>query len=226
MLSSSDWLTIISSMLGMGIAAAISWIFFRAQQKTDYVKIRESLTSLESKNILINEILIEQRTSTEKMINNIYSIKNSTSMNDKIDLFKELSDIKNQVNGLGSNVISLVDKITSDIKIQQSELLELVQQKFYQQVSMAQKTLVKDIERELLNAGKEPVDESEKLQRIVELIGHVLNSMGEFQRATIKNQSEIILSNVQSDIVGRVNEVSREVNDIKRKMDQLPAPIN
>ncbi|KPA15505.1 hypothetical protein MHK_004285 [Candidatus Magnetomorum sp. HK-1] len=221
----SDWLTILFSILGVSIAAVISWIFFRAQQKTDYVKIRELLLSIENQNNLSNSILHDQKSSLDQIKNNVQSVKDLCGVNDKIDLLQQLNDINKQVGMLGGDVSSLVEKITLDIKSQQRELLDIVQQKFYKQVLKTQDVLLKDLEKEILITRNGNMDEGHTLTRIVDLIGHVLNSLGEFQRANIQEQSSIILTNVKTEIGNRVDEVFKEVTIIKKQMDNLPLAL-
>lgn len=135
-MSFSDTLQIVLSLIGFIVGAIMSWIFFRAQQKTDFVALRDAIQSLKNQEI-------------KNIDKNIAIIKKANDVSTYIRLNQEMSELHISIHKLSSDVNGLPQKIISDFKNEQHAFLDRVNDKFAEKVNESQITLEQHLRQEL-----------------------------------------------------------------------------
>lgn len=198
-----NFLTIVMGLLGILGAAAISWVFFRAQQSADFRQLKG----------VLDELLVQ-----------VSLLERSRDITDKIDLQRELAELRVSIYGLSNDIGHIGSKIVSDFEQQQKQLLDAVQQRFASQVQQSHQALRASIEREL-KSPRGPNVENQVVENLVHLVGSAIQTMGNYQRIAIEEESLAALERVEKAVTGCMREVSEEVGDLKRKVDRLPLAL-
>lgn len=198
---SNDTLNVVLSVGGILIGMVVSWAFFRAQQQTDFNKLRDSLAEITKSVAILND---------------------ANKLAERIDLVKDLAGLRASVELLNQYINHLSSTILNDFRHQQGVFMKSVQEDFEIQIEQSRRVLEGSIEKELKHLIPDTPEQSGIIIRLVELVKHALHSMGEFQRAIIENQSEAALRKVASNVVSAINEASKEVQEVKRQVETLP----
>lgn len=202
-MSSSDWLNIILALSGLFAGAFVSWIFFRAQQKTDFNKLIQMLTDISG---------------------SVSILKDTSKISDKVELARDLTTIRVSVDNLSHKVNGLSGEILTDIRGQLDILMRAVSEQFDRQIEKSRTILIGSIERELKNSIPSSPDREILSGKLVDLFNNILHTMGEYQRITIRNEAETTLNNVEGKVTGAVTAVSKEAKQIVTKVDALSLP--
>ncbi len=203
-MSGSDWFQVSLSALGCLIGAGVSWLFFRAQQQSDFNQLRAAVLNLIS----------EVRASSSV----------SESVSRSVDTLKELAEIRSVVKEVGHGVNDLSSRIIGEFREHQRSLLETVQAQFERHVESSRTLLRQALEKELQFLVPQQQHEA-VTSKLLDLVGHAMNSMGRFQRATIEQESQVTLTKVASAVTESVQEVARDVEKVEKVLGDLPGPI-
>jgi uncharacterized phage infection (PIP) family protein YhgE len=198
---SNDTLNVVLSVGGILIGMVVSWAFFRAQQQTDFNKLRDSLTEISKSVAILND---------------------ANRLSERIDLVKDLSGLRASVESLNRYINQLSSTILNDFRHQQRVFMKSVQEDFEIQIEQSRKVLEGSIEKELKNLIPSSPEQRGIIIRLVDLVKHALHSMGEFQRAIIENQSETALRKVATNVVSAIDEASKEAQQVKKQVETLP----
>lgn len=234
-MSSSDWLQIVLSLVGFLFGAIISWIFYRAQQGTDFNNLRTTVIDLGRE---LAEYRTDHRRQSEQkeaflrrneaVLNDVIKVtaelQTSANLGKRLDDKQELISIRSTIDTINVNLERAVKTIIAEVRGQQEELSQKVQEKFEEQSQEAIRILEEALRKELKDAV--PVQQRDVLLgKFVELIGQAINGMGQFQRLSIEQQSSSALITVESKVTEAINEVASEVKDLKDKVDSLPSAL-
>ena len=100
-----------------------------------------------------------------------------------------------------------------EVKNEQSHLLRSVQDEFSHHVEDSRTVLLAALTRELpVTTGL--YDQNRVVDKLADLIKHALNSMGEFQRASIERPSKRTVADAVEEVADRVNEVKSQVQSL------------
>jgi hypothetical protein len=201
-MSSSDWLTIALTLVGILIGAGVSWAFFRAQQQFSFNAFEQKLS----------EIAV-----------GVTTLRENVKLSDHIDVARELGAVRSAVDHLDSAVSSLVGKVVGEVREQQAELLRAVQAQFDLQVAESREVLRNSVVKEL---GVVPSAQNQAalVSRLLDLVTDALTTMGHFQRAAIEDQSQEVLERVEERVAGAIGKVGDEVHEIREKLSALGPP--
>ena len=254
-MSLSDWITITLSLFGFCVAGVISWIFFRAQQNTDFQKISETLKLLTSGQEYLNSLISEQKSQYDKLIEKSSDISKIPQLLQKSDISIE------KVNTLFSSLSLLQQKIDNDSAI--NEKLNILRElqvikgtvenvnndvknlahELTQQISHQQTILIKDVqekfEQEIVRSRQVLFDSltaelsaingndgnQQVVNKILALVEYALKGMGEFQRESIQTQTSKIFKDIENNIDNTIRDVASDVNELKRKVDMIALPV-
>src|SRR5690349_11666231 len=122
---SPDALTIALSVGGILTGIGVSWAFFRAQQQTDFNKLRDSLAEISKSVAILND---------------------ANKLSERIDLIKDLASLRATVESLNQHMSQLSATILSDFRRQQKEFMRSVQEEFEVQITESRKILEEAIE--------------------------------------------------------------------------------
>ncbi len=215
-MSLSDWLQIVLSLVGFIVGAWVSWMFFRAQQKTDFVALRDAIQSLKNQDL-------------KNIDKNIAIIQKANDVATYIRLNKEIGELHNSIYRLNGDVNGLPQKILSDFRTEQHIFLGRVNEKFNEKVLESQSTLEQHIRKELANFLPTANQQDKLVERLSELTKFVVISMGIFQRETIAIESEDVLTRTERKINNAVSPVSEVLDGVDKQvkqLSQLPKPTN
>jgi hypothetical protein len=199
-LTPSDWLAVILSLVGTGCAIFAAWYFFRAQQQTDFKRIEVILTQM---GVQVTEL------------------KNIDKVVDHSTVVERLRSVQASVEGLSVNVQDLRERILSEVKNEQQVLLKTVQDEFFHHLESSRAVLQTALARELGSMIPNHRDQDRVVDKLADLIRHALNSMGEFQRASIERQSAVAIHNVEQSVGGAVEQVADHVTEVKSQISSL-----
>jgi hypothetical protein len=201
---SNDALNIILSVGGILIGVIVSWVFFRAQQQTDFNKLRDSLSDIS---------------------NSVAILKDANKLSERIDLVKDFAALRASVDTLGLSVSHLSATIIDEVRGQQKIFMKSVQEEFERQVEKSQKVLESSIERELRKSIPRSPEQEIIISKLADLVKHAMHSMGEYQRVSFQNQSETALQKVEGKVVGAIGEVKKDVEAVKNQVTSLPKAL-
>lgn len=217
-------LTFASFIGGLGV----SWYFFRVQQMTDFHKLIEKLNNFEYG---ISQT-ISTSTNSSTMLENTYSqiikinrdieiIRESTNVAEYIDISNNMEILKNSVNALNRDVNNLSSKIIGDVRIEQHGLIQSVQREFSEQSEKSRLIFEKAIQKELSRIIPEGPQQYELSKSIADLTKHILDTMGNYQRIIIEQQSTEVLKKVEQNVVTSITKVSDDIATIKSELPSL-----
>lgn len=258
-LSSSDWLQIVLSIAGFLVGALLSWVFYRAQQSTDFNRLRDSVNELSrfvgtlsdavrlgaestSKSHLSSEATVARLdTQMESRITKLNAnvtrvfevlgkVKESSDISQKIDSLKEITSLRTTVENLSQVVDKAVDSIVSEVRGQQRVLSQTVQENFQEQSNQALTVISSYLKREIGSVVPSSKERDVLLDKATTIIEQAILKMGEFQRLSIEQQSETVLTNVAQKANQQNKEIQQQVVELEDKVEtlrlSLPAPSN
>lgn len=197
------YLTVIMSLVAILAGAGVSWLFFRAQQQTDFQRLMSRLDNLGQ---------------------DLTKVVRSGEVSEKIDLSRDLAEIRAAVYSLSEDVGGLAKEILSDVGRQQNRLLDSVQARFLAQVKESNRALRASIESEL--KGARSVDrEGQVVDNLVQLVGNAIQTMGNYQRIAIEEESRAALDRVEKTVTSAVREVSDDVGELRKRIDAFPVAL-
>ena len=200
-MTASDWLQIALFLAAAFIGAVTSWIFYRAQQKSDLNRLRDIVLSIDSEMKQLKE-----RVSTVLTVDqSIGSIK------EKLDLQKDIRDVALQVREQQARPL---EKLYETVENRTSELIQGLEKSIKDEIHLS----LPDSEKrdELIEKLVSKVDIS--AEKIDELQSNLLNE----QRNLIVDSAEVIAMKIIKILV-RENEKAK----LKRESPlQLEDPDN
>jgi uncharacterized protein YoxC len=159
-MSNEEALNIALSVGGMILGIVVSWAFFRANQQTDFNKLRDSLA---------------------KITEHVSILSQADMLWERMDLVNDLAGLRATVDSLNRTMLELSSTILKEFGRQQQEFTRSVQAEFENQTEKSSKVLEASIEREL----KDLIPRSWERAQIVARLGHLVKlamySMGQFQ---------------------------------------------
>lgn len=210
-MSFSDMLQIVLSLIGFIVGATISWVFFRAQQKTDFVALRDAIQALRNHDL-------------KNIEKNIALIKESSNIKNDLQLNQKILELHNSINRLNGDVNGLPQRIISDFRVEQHQFLERVNQKFNEKVGESQITLEQHLRKELANFLPTATQQDKLVERMSELVKYAMISMGKYQREVIEAESEDVLARAEQKVAKAVNPVSEKIDGVGKQVKQLSPP--
>jgi hypothetical protein len=203
-MSFSDWLTVSAALAGCIIAIVIALYFFRAQQQTDFNQLQERIGAV---------------------LEGITDLRNQNNVAEEIRSGEKLLSIQSSIEQLNKDVSYISAKILADIRGEQRELMQTVQEEFEKQIEKSRQELEKSLQKELVQLIPF-ASQHEALNNVTDLVKHVLLSMGEFQRQTFKTQSEETLNKLEVKISGKIGELSNDVKGLQKEMNYLTLTLH
>jgi hypothetical protein len=204
-MSTSDWITITTALVGAMIGAVVSWVFFRTQFLADYSSLR---TVLLAKFTELHSILSE--------------VTGKIDVSKKLSEHDDLAAIRLLVGQIQAQLQLSVDSLVSDVKGQQIELARKIQDQFRFQSEKATQVVRDAFATEVRKFITDTKKQDKLVQGLVESFMDGLRTMGEFQRHKIEVQSEVSLSIIEKRITDSINQVLEEVVNLKEKLPALP----
>ncbi len=215
-MSFSDTLQIILSLIGFIVGAIMSWIFFRAQQKTDFVALRDAIQSLKNQEI-------------KNIDKNIAIIKKANDVSTYIRLNQEMSELHISIHKLSSDVNGLPQKIISDFKNEQHAFLDRVNDKFAEKVNESQVTLEQHLRRELTTFLPTANQQDKLVERMSELVKYAMISMGKYQLEVVATESDDVLKRTEKKVNSALSPVSEKLDGVDKQvkhLSSLPENVN
>ena len=200
-METSEWLSVVLSIFGVACGAGISWVFFRTQLLTDFNKLQESLHTV---------------------------VTMQLDLAQKIDLSKEIKDgvdlgsIKDTVQKLDRDLNSAVKEILSDVKSQQQELANKIQQEFRSQSDTATSSVKAAFSSEVSKYIANKNDQEQLLSSLVSSFMDGMHAMGEYQKINIEKETLSSISEIESKISESIDNVVEEVVSLKNQVTMLP----
>jgi hypothetical protein len=203
-LSPSDWLQIVTFMAGIAVSVFLSWLFYRAQQKTDYQKLTSEVQGL--------KLTLEAHT---KSVDEL-SPKSS-------DQIVGLERLQGKVDALNQSLTQAVHSIVGEVKQQQTALSSTIQERFSAQsleaVRIIRELLASDLSR-LVPAHSQ---RDAVIEKFVDIVNHAIKQLGDFQRLNLQQQSSTLIDTIEQRVGSSIAVVVSEVKDIKEAVRALPA---
>lgn len=240
-MNSSDWLQVVLSLVGFFGGAIISWIFFRAQQTTDFNILRELLTKISHDIGIRDRTLLGRLTSLDKTIDKydetiqsltltMGGVKELTDVSKRLDTLQELNTIKATVENIDDKLSNAVKNIISEIKEQQRELSESLPEKFNQQWQNALPVIEASFRSELKTHVPASKEQDALLEKMLGLVEQAINKTGEYQKINFEQSVSSALQKIETNVKGVVGNVTGEVKNLENKLSDLllalPSPIN
>ncbi len=231
-MSSSDWLQLLLSLIGFLGGAVISWIFFRAQQTTDFNSLRDLLNKISHDIGSKDRFVIGKLTGLDKTISKydetmenftmtIGGVKELTDVSKRLDTLEELNKIKSTIEDIDSKLNSAVISIISEVREQQKALSNTLQGKFKEQWRTALPIIETSLKRELLTIVPAPKEQDKLLEKMLSLVEQAVNRAGEYQRLYFAQSLSSALSKIETSVNGVVGDVTNEVQGLENKLDGL-----
>ncbi len=228
-MSQSDWLQIVLSLIGFFLGAIVSWVFYRAQQNTDFNKLREEITKvttaldqnrneLRSQSKKNNEFIKR----AEATLNEVLKATVTLDVNQKFDELQDYSSIREKVDIISTNLGKVVEDIMIEVRGSQEIMFMTLQEKFDEQTNASLKLLEDSLRQELKSVLKAPSDIDMVLSKSLQVIENAIKAMGQYQQANMDQQADQILSAVEEKFVTALDEVVSEVSDLKEQVASLP----
>lgn len=192
-----------------------------AENKAELNKIAECLRKLEQGNIRADS---GNREALRKIANDISRLGSLVSTNDPNKVLEQLSKIRPDLQDVSRNTSELVSQVTKEVDVRQKELLASIERRFSDEVSKSHGILAKAIERELNSFANQPNAKDLILERLVSLVDNAMGKMGDFQRTSIREESKTAFSNIERSIRKPISDIAMEVQEIKKRVDQLALP--
>jgi hypothetical protein len=177
-------------------------MFFRAQQSTDFNKLKDHLGEISS---------------------SVAILRNADKAVESVGLAKELGSIRSSVETLNLNVNHLSGTIIDEVKGQLDILMKSVLNEFDRQIEINQDVLVSTISKELKNVSSN--ERNEVSNKIAGKFADILRTMGRYQSIVITEQAAVAMNKVEDKVVGAVTEVSEDAKNIQRKVESLPLAL-
>ena len=200
-MTSSDWITIVFSLIAVLIGAGVSWAFFRTQLLTDVGKLREALDQIREAQI---------------------QLKEKMDISGQLDSHDDLLAIRSTVEKLDGDLNRAVSSILSDVKEQQKLLATKIQEKFEAQSIEARQSVQDAFQAELKKFIPDPQQQEQLLNSLVRSFMAGIKTMGEYQKINIEEQSISTASTLEQQIKGSIDNVLKEVTDLKETVEQMP----
>lgn len=247
-------LTGISFLGGAIVSATISWIFFRAQQNTDFNKLKDSITALSKDSItalsrfdtkisLIQEAIKTSEQKTDRVTNTtdlqlgkigdnlqdikelMGQVKEVTNIATKLDDSKEIASLKSIVERLDYTLENSVDSIITEVRNQQTIISNAVQDSFKTQSNNAVKDILKYLKNDLDRILPSSFKEKEDLLiKLHEIMSQALNTMGQYQLLTLKQKQNNSLDNIVETEKQKKQILSQGIKTMENILEQI-APL-
>lgn len=206
-LSTSDWLSIVLTLLGFILGTGISWIFFRSSQQTDFRKVLESLDSIRA-----NEF--------KDLSSSIAVIRQAKDIQDQIRVKDEIGSLKEMVQRLNGEMSGLPNKIVVTLKAEQKDLLDRISEKFNQKVTESQSAVEQSMRKEL--SGLVPLAQQQQiLERLTDMVKYSLMTMGKYQMAIVESESEQVFNDTATKVKTAVVPVTKNMSALQEKVNAI-----
>jgi len=206
-LSNSDWLSIVLTLLGFILGTGISWIFFRSSQKTDFKALLGSLDSIRAKEF-------------KDLSSSIAVIRQAKDIQDQIRVKDEISALKLMIQTLNGEMNCLPNKIVVTLKSEQKDLLDRISEKFNQKVTESQSAVEQSMRNEL--SGLVPLSQQQQiLDRFTDMFKYTLMTMGTFQLAIVKSESEQVFNDTATKVKTAVVPFTENMSALQEKVNAI-----
>lgn len=201
-----------------------------AENRSELKRILDCLAKLESINLSSGAIEARNRDDLQKIVNDItnlaflLSVNDQVSVNDQKAVLAQLITIRSHLQDVSENTSNLVSQVAKEVGKRQKELLSAVEKRFSDEILKSRSILTTAIERELTSLAKQPNTKDNVLDRLVNLVEQAMGKMGDFQRTSIREESKVAFSNIEKSISKPINDIASEVQEIKKRVDQLALP--
>jgi uncharacterized protein YoxC len=231
-MNSSDWLQVVLSLVGFFAGAVISWIFFRAQQTTDFNVLRDLLNKVSHDIGNRDRTVLGKLTSLDKTISKydrtimnltetMGGLKELTDVSRRLETLQELGAMKATIKNIDDNLGNAVKSIISEVREQQKELSETLQEKFTQQWQNALPVIESSFRKELQTHIPVSKEQDVLLEKMLGLIEQAINKTGEYQRINFEQSLSSALDEIETNVRGVVGSVTNEVQGLGNKFDNL-----
>ncbi len=202
----SDWVQLVSTIVGVGAGIWTSWYFFRIQMIADY---RTLTTKVE---------LVDFDVKALKDV-----IDTSNQLLDAVQDKSKLDAIHTSVDTLNEQMKLLGTGIVSDIKAGQNDLIEKVQARFERELDRAQAVMQSEVQRHLSQLSK-PEQRDAAVSAIVDLVKHGIKGLGQYQRLVFETETDAALARVSSHVDERIADVKSEVATLRSEVTSIVPP--
>lgn len=141
-------------------------------------------------------------------------------------LYEDLEIMRESLTNINQDITDLTKKITSEIDKKQELLLEILSKKFSEETHKSHENLRKAIEDELQRSFRQPINQSQTVDRLLELTIHSIETMGSFQRSAIEADSRRIFADMLDKIGKPAENLSTEVKILQQQVQDVQKHIN
>jgi hypothetical protein len=231
-MNSSDWLQIVLSLAGFFVGAGISWVFFRAQQTTDFNYLRDVLTKVSHDIGNRDRTVLGKITSLDKTISKydetlqslamtLGGVKELADVSKRLDTMKELNSIRTTIENIDNKLGNAVASIISEVKEQQESLSETLQCKFTEQWQSALPIIETSLRKELTTYIPISKEQDILLEKMLGLLEQAISKTGEYQRINFEQSLTSALIKIETSVKGVVGNVTDEVQGLENKFDNV-----
>lgn len=210
-----------SEFLAVGVLFFIIKRFFLLG---DDDEIRDDLKKLENLGLSLGQAEIENKNELKKISKEIEQVASILNVNDQAKVLEHLRNIRSDLQDVSKNTSDLVGQVTREVDVRQKELLNAIEKRFSDEISKSHGILTTAIERELNSFANQPNSKDMVVDRLVTLVEQAMGKMGDFQRTSIREESKVAFSKIEKGIRDPINNITTEVQEIKKRIDQLTLP--
>lgn len=153
-------------------------------------------------------------------------ITRDNSPADNTKLSNDIEKIHQSLTNINQDITKLTRKITSEIDKQQGQLLKVVSDKFSEETQKSNQSLRKAIEEELKSSLSQQGSQNQTVERLVELIGDSIKTMGSFHRLAIEEESRKMFADMLQNIGTPAENLSSEVKVLQQQVQEVQKHIN
>ena len=201
----SDWLSIVLTLLSVFVGTCVSWVFFRTQLIADFASLRT---------LVLDKLTAIHNTELE------LAAKIDTA--ERLEKHDDLASIRETVNRIDSRLHESVGSIVTNVKEQQRELAEKIQQQFEIQSKEATRIVNASFSKEVREYISDSRKQEKLLKSLVETFMDSIRVMGDYQRKKLEEQSTLSLESIEKGITSSIGRVLKEVVELKDQLPRLP----
>jgi hypothetical protein len=212
---------VMTTLIGGAIAVFVSFYFFRAQQKTDFNKLSGNVerNNHELKTVA-NTILSVDRTIRD-VCRDLSQVKIATDVASVTAINSALQSLRVSYEKLNAESSQLATKIVEGLRTQQDYFLQRVQLDFSRTVETSKAALEQTLNREIAPLVASTSEQRVVVNKLLELTGYAMVSMGRYQLEAVKVQSSKALEESGMQVSNSIKQVHADVKKVKQTLDAL-----
>jgi hypothetical protein len=226
-------LALLTTLVGAGIGVAGTLYFYRAQQKTDFNRVVESVRDVRER-VVSDSSAHHQRldavsrttaiieSTLQALHREIAIIKTATDAGSIASVQTSLEALRSSYRKLDQEVAGLSGRIVKDFTEQQHRFMLSVRAEFAQAVEESKAELKRSLEKEISPLVPSVQQQAVLIERLMDLSGYAMLAMGQYQLQVVETQSSQALSETGERVARSVSELRADVKEVKERLDALP----